>query len=206
MGTGTNTTMRMCKSLWGDSNPDVEYGLSCTSGPLGGDAQIAALMVMEDLGGIIFFVDPLSAHPHQADIDSLIRLANCGNVILCINPSSAMSMMSTFRCALEQGNRGMIPSFFQTLESPAVAEYKLQQELALKKAINAKTIAQVEDKEEKEEGEEEEEEKVLKLSKEEQDILGKDAIEDKDELFMVDEYNAFRTSSAFRESDTSTGG
>merc|ERR1712176_1586280 len=50
-----------------------------------------------------------------------------------------------------------------------------------------------------------EEEKGLKLSKEEQDNLDKGAIEDKDELFMVDEYNAFRTSSAFRESDTSTG-
>lgn len=148
--TGTNTTMRMCKSLWGENNPDVEYGLSCTSGPLGGDAQIAALMVMEDLGGIIFFVDPLSAHPHQADIDSLIRLANCGNVILCINPSSAMSMMSTFRCALEKGNRGMIPSFFQTLESPAVAEYKLQQELALTKAINANTKRAEEEEDKKE--------------------------------------------------------
>ena len=32
------------------------------SGPLGGDAQIAALMCMEDLGALIFFVDPLSAH------------------------------------------------------------------------------------------------------------------------------------------------
>lgn len=137
--TGTQTTMRMCKGLWGADNPDVEYGLTCTSGPLGGDAQIAALMCMEDLGALIFFVDPLSAHPHQADIDSLVRLANCGNVIVCPNPTSAMSMMHTLKCALEKGNRGMIPSFFETLESPAVAEYKAQQELALAHAVNAKT-------------------------------------------------------------------
>jgi methylglyoxal synthase len=71
----------MCKSLWGEENPDIEYGLSCTSGPLGGDAQVAALMCLEDLGGLIFFVDPLSAHPHQADIESLCRLSNCGNII-----------------------------------------------------------------------------------------------------------------------------
>lgn len=135
--TGTQTTMRMCKTLWGEDNPDVEYGLTCTSGPLGGDAQIAALMCMEDLGALIFFVDPLSAHPHQADIDSLIRLCNCGNVIVCPNPTSAMSMMHTLKSALEKGNRGMIPSFFQTLESPAVAEYKAQQELALKAAVSA---------------------------------------------------------------------
>lgn len=136
--TGTQTTMRMCKTMWGEDNPDVEYGLTCTSGPLGGDAQIAALMCMEDLGALIFFVDPLSAHPHQADIDSLIRLANCGNVIVCPNPTSAMSMMHTLKSALETGNRGMIPSFFETLESPAVEEYKFQQEVALAAAVSGK--------------------------------------------------------------------
>lgn len=139
--TGTQTTMRMCKSLWGEDNPDVEYGLTCTSGPLGGDAQIAALMCMEDLGALIFFVDPLSAHPHQADIDSLLRLANCGNVIICPNPTSAMSMMHTLRTALEKGSRGLIPSFFRTLESPAVAEYKANQELALMAAVSGQGIA-----------------------------------------------------------------
>jgi len=136
--TGTQTTMRMCKSMWGEDNPKIEYGLTCTSGPLGGDAQIAALMCMEDLGALIFFVDPLSAHPHQADIDSLMRLSNCGNIIVCPNPASAMSMMHTFKGALRDGSRGMIPSFFQTLESPAVAEYKHQQELALVAAVTGK--------------------------------------------------------------------
>ena len=75
---------------------------------------------------------------HQADIDSLIRLTNCGNIIVCANPTSAMSMMHTFKCALEKGNRGMIPSFFETLESPAVGEYKRQQELALKSVVAGK--------------------------------------------------------------------
>ena len=89
-------------------DPEIEYGLTCTSGPLGGDAQIAALMCMEDLGALIFFVDPLSAHPHQADIDSLLRLTNCGNVIVCPNPTSGISMMHTLKCALEKGSRGMV--------------------------------------------------------------------------------------------------
>ena len=135
--TGTQTTMKMCKSMWGEDDPSIHYGLTCTSGPLGGDAQIAALMCVEDLGGIIFFVDPLSAHPHQADIDSLLRLANCGNIIVCPNPASASSMMHTLRCALLKGDnaRGMIPSFFETLESPAVEEYKYQQAVALANVI-----------------------------------------------------------------------
>mmetsp|Transcript_16142 Transcript_16142/g.25143 ORF Transcript_16142/g.25143 Transcript_16142/m.25143 type:complete len:366 (+) Transcript_16142:48-1145(+) len=133
--TGTQTTMKMCKSMWGEDDPSIHYGLTCTSGPLGGDAQIAALMCMEDLGGMIFFVDPLSAHPHQADIDSLQRLANCGNIIVCCNPASASSMMHTLRTSLLKGSRGMIPSFFETLESPAVEEYKHQQAVALANVI-----------------------------------------------------------------------
>ena len=141
--TGTQTTMKMCKSMWGEDDPAIHYGLTCTSGPLGGDAQIAALMCMEDLGGMIFFVDPLSAHPHQADIDSLLRLANCGNVIVCPNPASASSMMHTLRCALLKGERarGMIPSFFETLESPAVEEYKHAQAVALANVIRGKSPA-----------------------------------------------------------------
>jgi len=134
--TGTQTTMAMCKALWGD-DPSVEYGLTCTSGPLGGDAQIAALICMEDLGAIIFFVDPLSAHAHQPDIDSLLRLSNCGNIIVCPNPSSASLMMYTLRTVLLEGHsaRGMIPSFFETLESPAVMRYKQQQAAALANVI-----------------------------------------------------------------------
>ena len=118
-------------------------------------------MCMEDLGALIFFVDPLSAHPHQADIDSLLRLANCGNVIICPNPTSAMSMMHTLRTALEKGSRGLIPSFFRTLESPAVAEYKAHQEIALMAAVSGQGIAaavadaDVEDVEAPEEGEDE---------------------------------------------------
>ena len=52
--TGTQTTMKMCKSMWGEDDPAIHYGLTCTSGPLGGDAQIAALMCVEDLGGGLF--------------------------------------------------------------------------------------------------------------------------------------------------------
>ena len=62
-------------------NPKIEYGLTCTSGPLGGDAQVAALMCMEDLGALIFFTDPLSAHPHQVR-----RSENCPPSWILENP------------------------------------------------------------------------------------------------------------------------
>ena len=57
--------MRMCKALWGEDNPNIEYGLTYTSGPLGRDAQIATLACVEDLGELVLFIDPLSAHPHH---------------------------------------------------------------------------------------------------------------------------------------------
>jgi len=121
--TGTNTTMKMCKQVFGD-DPNVKYGPTCTSGPLGGDAQLAALMCLEDIGGIIFFMDPLSAHPHQADIESLVRMANVHNILLCPNPTSAISTMHVLKQALVRGKAAMVPSFFETLESPAVDDYR----------------------------------------------------------------------------------
>jgi len=135
--TGTNTTMTMCKTIWGEDNDEIEYGATCVSGPLGGDAQIASLICMEDIGAIFFFIDPLSAHPHQADIDSLVRLANVGNIILCSNPSTGCGMMWMLRQALITGNSAMMTSFFETLESPSVAEYKANQKRALEHAINS---------------------------------------------------------------------
>lgn len=57
--TGTSTTMAMLREVYGD-DPDVVYGPSCQSGPLGGDAELCAQMCLGELGGIIFFQDPVS--------------------------------------------------------------------------------------------------------------------------------------------------
>jgi len=133
--TGTNTTMTMCKKIFGENNPDVKYGPKFTSGPLGGDAQLCALMCLEDVGGIIFFMDPLSAHPHQADIESLVRLSNVHNILTATNPTSGVAVMYMLREALNTGKIGMMPSFFETLESPSVASYKAAQARALAGAM-----------------------------------------------------------------------
>lgn len=59
------------------------------SGPLGGDAQIAALMVTGKIDGVIFLRDPLGVHPHEPDIFMLLRLADLHNVPLATNLASA---------------------------------------------------------------------------------------------------------------------
>merc|ERR1712178_210969 len=139
--TGTNTTMTMLKEVFGD-DPNVQYGPSFSSGPLGGDAELSALMSLQDLGGMVFFQDPLSAHPHQADIDSLNRLANVHNILTANNPSTAHALCFVLKCALEAGRLDKIPSFFCTLKSPGVKVYQERQKMALEAAKSGKTIAE----------------------------------------------------------------
>jgi len=55
------------------------------SGPLGGDAQIAARVAEGKTQMVFFFKDPLSSHPHEADINMLIRVCDVHNVPLATN-------------------------------------------------------------------------------------------------------------------------
>ena len=126
--TGTNSTMTMLREVFRDEADEIVFGPSCKSGPLGGDAELVALMCSGGLGGMLFFQDPMDAHPHQADIDCLVRQALVHNTVMANTPTSALMMMSVFRAALkDEGKPELIPSFFFTLESPSVAAYKAGQ-------------------------------------------------------------------------------
>ena len=59
------------------------------SGPLGGDAQIAAMVAEGEIDAVIFFRDPLDKHPHEPDVLMLLRLCDVHNVALATNPASA---------------------------------------------------------------------------------------------------------------------
>jgi methylglyoxal synthase len=59
------------------------------SGPEGGDAQIAAQVAIGSVDAVFFFVDPLSAQPHDPDIRALLRVCNVHNVPLATNVASA---------------------------------------------------------------------------------------------------------------------
>jgi methylglyoxal synthase len=65
---------------------DVEGLLS---GPEGGDAQIAARVATRTVETVFFFVDPLSAQPHDPDIRALLRVCNVHNVPLAMNLATA---------------------------------------------------------------------------------------------------------------------
>lgn len=59
------------------------------SGPEGGDAQIAARVALGEVGAVIFLLDPLSAHPHDPDIQTLQRVCNVHNVPIATNLAAA---------------------------------------------------------------------------------------------------------------------
>ena len=59
------------------------------SGPLGGDAQIAAMAAERNLDMVIFFRDPLDKHPHEPDVQMLMRLCDVHDIPLATNPSTA---------------------------------------------------------------------------------------------------------------------
>lgn len=63
------------------------------SGPLGGDAQIAARVAEGKTKMVIFFRDPLEKHPHEPDIFMLMRLCDVYDVPLATNPSTAELLM-----------------------------------------------------------------------------------------------------------------
>lgn len=64
------------------------------SGPKGGDAQIAAMAAEGKLDGIIFFRDPLGKHPHEPDVQMLMRICDVHNVAIATNPATAKLILN----------------------------------------------------------------------------------------------------------------
>ena len=61
-----------------------------SSGPMGGDAQIAARIVEGLVDMVIFFRDPLGKHPHEVDVNMLMRLCDGYDVPLATNPAAGL--------------------------------------------------------------------------------------------------------------------
>lgn len=86
------------------------------SGPLGGDQAIGAMIAAGSIGAVIFFRDPLSAHPHHADIEALGRLADVYHIPFATNPATAEAIIGNFK--------DNVPVDFA---NPAFAEYNKKQ-------------------------------------------------------------------------------
>ncbi|MCK9536483.1 MAG: methylglyoxal synthase [Bacilli bacterium] len=83
----TGTTGRMIMEQTG-------LNINCfKSGPLGGDQEIGAKVAKEEIDMVIFFRDPLSAQPHEPDINALFRLCDVYEVPLATNKNTAAMLM-----------------------------------------------------------------------------------------------------------------
>lgn len=63
------------------------------SGPKGGDAQIGAMVASGQLDLVFFFRDPLERHPHEPDVQMLMRLCDVHNIPLATNPACALLLL-----------------------------------------------------------------------------------------------------------------
>jgi methylglyoxal synthase len=64
------------------------------SGPQGGDLQIGARIVEGLIDAVIFLRDPLSAHPHEPDIQALLKICDVHQVPVATNMASAEIVLS----------------------------------------------------------------------------------------------------------------
>ena len=92
----TGTTGRLIgealDEILGDETPEV---VKLLSGPLGGDAQIGAMIAEGKVDMLVFFCDNLIVQGHQNDVLSLSRLASLYNIPYATNRSTADFIISS---------------------------------------------------------------------------------------------------------------
>ncbi|NJP38913.1 methylglyoxal synthase [Alkalicoccus luteus] len=67
------------------------------SGPLGGDQQIGAMIAENKMDAVLFFRDPLTAQPHEPDINALIRLSDVYSIPLATNMATAELLVNALK-------------------------------------------------------------------------------------------------------------
>lgn len=67
------------------------------SGPMGGDQQIGSRVAYNRIDLVIFLRDPLTAQPHEPDINALLRLCDVHNIPLATNLATAEVMVKAIK-------------------------------------------------------------------------------------------------------------
>jgi methylglyoxal synthase len=69
------------------------------SGPHGGDLQIGALVARGGVDLVVFLRDPLAAHPHEPDIQALMKVCDVYRIPLATNISTAARCLQSLAAA-----------------------------------------------------------------------------------------------------------
>ena len=93
----TGTTGKLINDMMMDSfDLNGDPVVTCVaSGPLGGDAEIAAKVVKGEIDLCVFFIDDLRPNPHEADIQMLLRQCRVHNIPVACNRASADFMITS---------------------------------------------------------------------------------------------------------------
>ncbi|NDW10618.1 methylglyoxal synthase [Dysgonomonas sp. 520] len=90
----TGTTGHLIREAF--DKKGIEAEITCMhSGPLGGDAEIAAMVVRKEVNMAVFLIDDLNAQPHEADIMMLLRQCRVHNVPIACNRYTADLMITS---------------------------------------------------------------------------------------------------------------
>ncbi|MEW6059046.1 MAG: methylglyoxal synthase [Actinomycetota bacterium] len=82
----------------------LELPVECmSSGPEGGDIQIGARIVEGDVDAVVFLRDPLTAHPHEPDIQALMKVCDVHGVPVATNVASAEILLRSLSQAIYWG-------------------------------------------------------------------------------------------------------
>lgn len=73
------------------------------SGPQGGDMQIGAKIVEGTVDAVVFLRDPLTAHPHEPDIQALLKVCDVHGVPVATNLASAEILLRSLSQAAYWG-------------------------------------------------------------------------------------------------------
>lgn len=90
----TGTTGGLIRNAFEQMGKQAE--IRCmASGPMGGDAEIAAMVVRNEIDLAVFLIDDLNPQPHEADIQMLLRQCRLHNIPIACNRISADLMISS---------------------------------------------------------------------------------------------------------------
>lgn len=90
---------------------EVGLTVECVaSGPEGGDLQIGSRIVEGCVDAVVFLRDPLTAHPHEPDIQALMKVCDLHEVPLATNRASAEILLRALAGPKSQEIRSNHPS------------------------------------------------------------------------------------------------
>jgi methylglyoxal synthase len=73
------------------------------SGEKGGDLQIGSMIASDEIKAVVFLRDPLTAHPHEPDINAVLKICDVNDVPLATNISTARLVLGHLKDLQDSG-------------------------------------------------------------------------------------------------------